>query len=532
MILESSKLKNKNLAINGNLKVRRLASNGLIHIYSKNKKKVNSLRKHWSTLIELIENGDDDMIIRNLIYLLTLILSKDSTLTKNILTENIFALIKKVLDQQKNKEIEEVCTQFIARLIIVEKTITNDNTILKEVKERIGYQIFFNLLYSSDDERRETSKELFNYLFSTHSLRQKLFSRDYLQAVIKAIRRGELVNSKSYLINNFPRRLRSKSPVNTVGKRMRTMIDFNRSEEYSKLQIGEMIALGASALIKRGTYGGKDVVIKAFDKLHISFSIKAFYTELLIMNHVIHPNIMPCIGACTKEDDLFIVMELIKIGSIYDLIHGTALLSAESRLPHLINLRQWSCFISIAKQISSGMAYLHSYHIIHRDLKSHNILLSDHTSYIGPFGDNSPRVMDYQVKLIDFGTCRDNDFVRHMTGGTGTTQWCAPEVLNHGIYNLSADVYSFGVVFWEMLTHQIPYNNMPIYKIANSVIHHNLRPSIPKNCPYFLRNLLSICWHENPERRPTFQQLVKDFDKFIKDLPSQSDRLPKLPLSI
>ena len=522
-VLKVKNSKLKDLSGIDDLAVRRLASIGVISIYAKKRKTV-SLRKHWSDLIKIITNGDDGVITRNLNYLLILILTKDKILTKRIFTEEIFSLIKKILGQQKNKQMHEVCVQFIACLINVERTAFNSCKILNEVKYKMGYQMFFNLLYSPDNEKRKTVNELFEYLFSSHELRQRLFNRDNLHAIIRAVLKGELINSQLNIIDVPGKRLDHGS--STIGKHHRkTMVDFNKPEEYARLHIGKLLSLGASALIKRGIYRGQIVVIKVFEKLHISYSIKSFYIELLIMNHIAHPNIMPCVGASMKEDNLFIVMELLKIGSIYDMIHGKESSSTESRLIHLINFRRWACILSIAKQISLGMAHLHSYQIIHRDLKSHNILLSDPSSHIDPIKGSSSGI-NYQVKLIDFGTCRDNDNTRHMTGGTGTIQWSAPEVLNHGIYDLSADVYSFGIVLWELLTHQIPYHGMPIHKIADSVISHNLRPPIPETCPYFLRNLLNICWHENPKRRPTFQQLAKDFDKFNQQyLPSTKQKV-------
>ena len=105
------------------------------------------------------------------------------------------------------------------------------------------------------------------------------------------------------------------------------------------------------------------------------------------------------------------------------------------------------------------MAYLHSLNppIIHRDLKSHNLLVSD--SWI--------------VKITDFGLSRVKSFST-MTAA-GTPQWSAPEVIRQDIYTEKADVYSFGVIIFELLAREIPYSNLAPLSAAHRVAFDELR---------------------------------------------------------
>lgn len=103
-------------------------------------------------------------------------------------------------------------------------------------------------------------------------------------------------------------------------------------------------------------------------------------------------------------------------------------------------------FFRIAAEIAMGMNYLHLCSIMHRDLKSGNILLDAHGT----------------VKISDFGlSCvLDLSGSHDLTAETGTYRWMAPEVIRHEPYSTKADVYSFGIVLWEMITKDQPFRGL------------------------------------------------------------------------
>jgi serine/threonine-protein kinase CTR1 len=107
----------------------------------------------------------------------------------------------------------------------------------------------------------------------------------------------------------------------------------------------------------------------------------------------------------------------------------------------------------MALDIAKSVNYLHHFPtpVIHRDLKSLNILLDD----------------AFTAKISDFGWTRFK--ADSMTNRIGTYQWMAPEVITGSRYSESADVYSFGVIMWELLTNKPPYRELNAIQVSDAV---------------------------------------------------------------
>jgi serine/threonine protein kinase len=135
--------------------------------------------------------------------------------------------------------------------------------------------------------------------------------------------------------------------------------------------------------------------------------------------------------------------------------------------------------------------------IVHRDLKTQNILLDE-------FDDAC--VADFGLSAVMHGN-------QDLVGGVGTPHYTAPEVLQHLRYNEKIDVYSYGLVLWELLTQKVPYAGMKDIAIFDHVVNRNWRLPIPKEAPPGLRKIISRCWSRNPNDRPTFAEIVPLFEK-------------------
>ncbi|KAJ6954115.1 serine/threonine-protein kinaseY46-like isoform X1 [Populus alba x Populus x berolinensis] len=208
------------------------------------------------------------------------------------------------------------------------------------------------------------------------------------------------------------------------------------------LKIGERIASGSCGDLYRGVYFGQDVAIKMFRSEQLNDTQEEeFAQEVAILREVQHRNVVCFIGACTKSPHLCIVTEFMPGGNLYDYLHKN---HSILELPQLLKF-----VIDVCK----GMEYLHQKNIIHRDLKTGNLL------------------MDTQnvVKVADFGVARFQNQGGVMTAETGTYRWMAPEVINHLPYDQKADVFSFAIVLWELVTAKVPYDSMTPLQAALGV---------------------------------------------------------------
>ncbi|OHS96553.1 TKL family protein kinase [Tritrichomonas foetus] len=150
-----------------------------------------------------------------------------------------------------------------------------------------------------------------------------------------------------------------------------------------------------------------------------------------------------------------------------------------------------------AYDIARGMAILHSLNIIHRDLKSLNILL-----------DQNDR-----IKICDFGFSRSISDAGYKTLPLGTTHWMAPEILaGLGFYSFKVDVYAYAMVLVELVNQTKPFIGYKIEEVREGVLKKDLRPILPFDLNPELRNLITQCWDKNPDKRPTFAEIVKRFE--------------------
>ncbi|OQR85191.1 protein kinase [Achlya hypogyna] len=154
--------------------------------------------------------------------------------------------------------------------------------------------------------------------------------------------------------------------------------------------------------------------------------------------------------------------------------------------------------LEVAWVVANALADLHHYNLMHRDLKSHNVLLSS-SAYI---------------KLADLGLARE--CASDMTVGAGTLYWTAPEVLTHdGSYDYAADIYSFGVILTELSTLKIPFEGMGLSKwdILDKVRNGTLRPDVGDKCAPWLRELATACMAQDPAQRPSAAKILTMLDK-------------------
>lgn len=257
--------------------------------------------------------------------------------------------------------------------------------------------------------------------------------------------------------------------------------------DLRKLNMGDAFAQGAFGKLYRGTYNGEDVAIKILERPEndlgrAQLMETQFQQEVMMLATLKHPNIVRFIGACRKPMLWCIVTEYAKGGSVRQFLTRRSNRSVPLKLA-----------VKQALDVARGMAYVHGLGLIHRDLKSDNLLI---------FADKS-------IKIADFGVARIEVQTEGMTPETGTYRWMAPEMIQHRPYTQKVDVYSFGIVLWELITGMLPFQNMTAVQAAFAVVNKGVRPIIPSDCLPVLSDIMTRCWDANPDVRPPFMEVVR-----------------------
>ncbi|XP_059276607.1 serine/threonine-protein kinase STY13-like [Lycium barbarum] len=256
--------------------------------------------------------------------------------------------------------------------------------------------------------------------------------------------------------------------------------------DLRKLTMGRAFAQGAFGKLYKGTYNGEDVAIKLLERPEHDLERahlmeQQFQQEVTMLANLKHPNIVRFIGACRKPMVWCIVTEYARGGSVRQFLtrrHNRA-------VPLKLAVKQ-------ALDVARGMEYVHGLNLIHRDLKSDNLLIA----------------ADKSIKIADFGVARIEVQTEGMTPETGTYRWMAPEMIQHRPYTQKVDVYSFGIVLWELITGMLPFQNMTAVQAAFAVVNKGVRPTIPIECLPVLSEIMIRCWDAEPDNRPTFSQVV------------------------
>ncbi|OQR92424.1 protein kinase [Achlya hypogyna] len=274
------------------------------------------------------------------------------------------------------------------------------------------------------------------------------------------------------------------------------------------------LASGAYGEVWLGIYGGQQVAIKRMKNPEPAL-VQKFIDEIVLMSQMESDYIVKFIGASwTRPIEIECVVEYMDLGDLRSYLATTE--------PTEFT---WDQKYVVLQSVALGLVYLHTFKtpIIHRDLKSRNILL-DATK---------------GIKLTDFGTSRTAEVGDTMTSCIGTFQWMAPEIIAGTSYSAAADIYSFGIVLSELCTHKVPYADLHHPKTGRPLQEHyilqevckgTLRPSFEGvDVPEWVHDVASQCLELNEGDRPSAIQLSHILSRHqctsqiqIGEIPSQS----------
>ncbi|KAG0227183.1 hypothetical protein BGW41_003943 [Actinomortierella wolfii] len=250
----------------------------------------------------------------------------------------------------------------------------------------------------------------------------------------------------------------------------------------SSFKVGKRIGEGTYGIVYKGEYKTLKAAIKKFHLTACTRSRAAIENEIRLLEQLRCRNIIQFFGAMRRDHEIWLITDYAERGSLKRAIDKALLVG-------------WDVKQRIAQEIANGLAYIHHENILHRDLKSANVLLTK----------------SMEVKLCDFGLAVVKEHSELPVTGElqGTLRWMAPELLGEAPqYSTKSDVYALGMVMWEMAAMcTVPFKNMSNSKVVR-VVQNRERERIPDGTPEDYRLWIEQCWQHNPLERPNAKEIT------------------------
>ncbi|KAJ3410490.1 hypothetical protein HDV05_003705 [Chytridiales sp. JEL 0842] len=272
----------------------------------------------------------------------------------------------------------------------------------------------------------------------------------------------------------------------------------------------EKLGHGRESEVYKGKWMGVAVAIKYF-KAGVTDAetgestgdmLGAFANEAALLMSMRHPNVISFMGFGSKPPSHFVVMEYMPRGSLFEILPNKAIqLNSDRRKSMLMDCAQ-------------GMKFLHGCKVIHTDLKSLNLLISENwTLKIGDFGI-AKELKDVNRKRMPEDESEEAAMLEEQQVKGGTLQWMAPEVMN-GDYKPTTkmDVFAFAVIMWEMAMRVKPWKGASARQIMHKVVNGDRLEVMEMKWDKNFIRLMEQCWDSNPDLRPEFSTIVKRLAK-------------------
>ncbi|KAM9263674.1 serine/threonine-protein kinase DCLK2 [Cariama cristata] len=298
-------------------------------------------------------------------------------------------------------------------------------------------------------------------------------------------------------VNGVPESLHCQSPEGVNGNKCS-----GSSTILEKYKVGKVIGDGNFAVVKecieRST--GKEFALKIIDKAKCCGKEHLIENEVSILRRVKHPNIIMLIEEMDTPSELYLVMELVKGGDLFDAITSSTKYTERDGSAMVYNL-------------ASALKYLHGLNIVHRDIKPENLLVCEY-----PDGTKS-------LKLGDFGLATVVEGPLYTVCGTPT--YVAPEIIAETGYGLKVDIWAAGVITYILLCGFPPFRSEN--NLQEDLFDQILVGKLEFPSPYWdnitdsAKELISLMLHVNAEARYTAAQILSH--PWVSDDASQENNM-------
>lgn len=219
--------------------------------------------------------------------------------------------------------------------------------------------------------------------------------------------------------------------------------------------------------------------------------VQKFRVEAQSAARLMHPNIVNVYDVGNDEGVYYIVMELVEGITLKEYIQKKVRLSVNEA-------------VSIAIQVAMGIEAAHKNHIIHRDIKPQNIVIS----------------RDGKVKVTDFGIARAASSETIVSNVMGSVHYTSPEQARGGYCDEKSDIYSFGITLYEMLTGKLPFDGETTVNVAIKHLQEEIEPPrrVAPDIPASLEKIILKCTQKSPDRRyANAGELIADLKKSVTE---------------